>query len=71
LAEFDIMLGHVRCDIAVLEKGQDPVDPRSTLFGFVPPYTLRSGALSSVVDQMPGGLGREDRNQAVAIDADE
>ena len=67
------MLGHIRCDIPVLEKGQDPVDPRSTLFGVLPPGALRSGALSSSTDQPLRGCGFGDkkRNQAVAVDADE
>ena len=60
-AEFDVMLAHVRRDIAVLEKRQDPVDARSALFGFAPPGTLRSGALSSSVDQPLRGFGFGDK----------
>jgi hypothetical protein len=72
-AEFDVVLGHVRCDVAVLEERQDPVDPSGTVFGFLPPFALRSGAMSSSRDKLPGGygFGRENRNEAIAIDVDE
>jgi hypothetical protein len=70
-AEFDVALGHVRCDVAVQEERQDPVDPSGTLFGFAPLGALGSGALSSSVDRLPGGFGRKNRNEAIAIDVDE
>jgi hypothetical protein len=72
-AEFDVVLRHVRCDVAVLEERQDPVGPGGTAFGFVPLGALRSRALSSSTDQLPGGfgLGTKNRNEAFAIDVDQ
>jgi hypothetical protein len=72
-AELDVALRHVRCDVAVLEEGQDPVGPSGMAFGFMPLGALRSGALSGSVDKLPGGFGFGDknRNEAIAIDVDE
>ena len=47
--EFDVALGHVRRDVAVLEEGQDPVDPSEVLHGLALFCALRGGALSSRV----------------------
>jgi hypothetical protein len=55
-AELDVALRHVGYDVAVLKKRQDAVKPRGTLFGVAPFCALRCGALSSVVDQLPGGI---------------
>jgi hypothetical protein len=72
-AEFDRVRRHVRCDVAVLEEGQDPVDPSGMAFGFLPLDALRSGALTSSVYKLPGGFGleRKNRNETIAIDVDQ
>jgi hypothetical protein len=72
-AEFDVALGHVRRDVAVLEEGQHPIGPSGKAFGFMPLGALRSRALSSSSDKLPGGfgLGRKNRNEAFAIDVDQ
>jgi hypothetical protein len=71
-AEFDVVLGHVRRDVAVLEEGQHPLDPSGTQFGLMPLGALRGRALSGRVNKLPGGFGfeRKNHNEAVAIDVD-
>ena len=46
---------------------------RAARFGFAPLGGLRSGALSSGVDKLPGGIGFGGKNckEAIAIDVDE
>jgi hypothetical protein len=72
-AEFDVVLRHVRRDVAALEERQDPVGPSGMAFGCVPLGTLRSRALSSSVEKPPGGFDfeRKNRNEVITIDVDE
>src|ERR1700690_3146550 len=57
-AEFDVMLRHVRCAVAVLEEGQDPLNPSGMLFGLASSWQ-RATACNDVVITLPySGLVR-------------
>jgi hypothetical protein len=56
-AEFDVTLGRVWRNIAVLEEAQDPVDPSEVLHGLALFCALRGGAMSSRVYRPLGRFG--------------